>query len=85
LESASGSQDYSVTAAGYEITSEFVPLLYGGDPMLAGSGPVVRVEMSGAVLQTLGFPIAGEPSARRVKADLMLGEDGIARAIRFVQ
>jgi hypothetical protein len=45
---------------------------------------VVRVELSGAVLQSLGFPLLGEPSERSVQADLMLGEDGVARAIRFV-
>ncbi|OFV95978.1 MAG: hypothetical protein A3H94_08600 [Acidobacteria bacterium RIFCSPLOWO2_02_FULL_60_20] len=72
-------------SARYETTSEFVPLLYGGDPMLMDWGPVVRVEVTGAVLQSLGFPIAGEPSTRRIQADLMLGQDGLARAIRFVQ
>jgi hypothetical protein len=65
--------------------SDFYPLLYGGDPMLLRTAPIVRVEMSGAMLQALGFPIVGEPSARRIQADLVLGEDGLARAIRFVQ
>jgi hypothetical protein len=74
--------DSPVTAD--ETASDFVPLPYGGDPMLAGSGPVVRVEINGAVLQSLGFLIVGEPSAPLVRADLMLGEDGLARAIRFV-
>ncbi len=67
----------------YDAPSDFVPLLYGGDPMLTQTA-VVRVELSGAMLQSLGFPLPGEPSARRVQADLMLGEDGVARAIRFV-
>jgi len=72
-------------SANYETTSDFVPLLYAGDPMLMDAGPVVRFEVSGALLQSLGFPIAGEPSTRRIRADLMLGQDGLARAIRFVQ
>jgi hypothetical protein len=67
-----------------DAASDFVPLPYAGDPMLAGSGAVVRVEMTGAMLQLLGFPITGESSARRVQADLVLGQDGFARAIRFV-
>ncbi|HWP85497.1 MAG TPA: hypothetical protein VNN17_09930 [Terriglobia bacterium] len=70
--------------AGYEPVAEFFPLLYGGDPMLAGPGRLVRVEVSGAMLQSLGFPIVGEPSPRRIPADLIVGEDGLARAIRFV-
>jgi hypothetical protein len=68
-----------------ESVTAFVDLPYAGDPMLRGGGLVVRVEISGAALQTLGFPVVDEPSARRVRADLMLGEDGVARAIRLVQ
>ena len=67
----------------YHAPSDFVPLLYGGDPMLTQTA-VVRVELSGAMLQSLGFPVLGEPSERRVQADLMLGADGVARAIRLV-
>lgn len=84
-EPVSLSEPTVAASARYETTSEFVSLLYGGDPMLKDSGPVVRVEVSGAVLQSLGFPIAGEPSTRRIQADLLLGQDGLARAIRFVQ
>ena len=72
-----------------EAASDFVPLPYDGDPMLAGSGPIVRVEITGAALRSLGlslgFPIATESSGRLVQADLVLGQDGLARAIRFVQ
>ena len=67
---------------------DFVPLPYDGDPMLAGSGPIVRVELNEAALRSLGlslgFPIPAESSARKVQADLVLGQDGFARAIRFV-
>jgi hypothetical protein len=32
-----------------------------------------------------GLPIAMEPGPERVMADVVLGEDGVARAIRFVE
>jgi hypothetical protein len=66
-------------------SAPFLPLLYGGDPMLLQTAPIVRVEMSDAMLQSLGFPIVAAPSGQRIQADLILGDDGVARAIRFVQ
>lgn len=61
---------------------EFIPLGLSVAPRAAG--PVIRVELSGAVLHSLGFPISGDLYDRRIQADLMLGEDGLAQAIRFV-
>jgi hypothetical protein len=63
---------------------EFVPLLYGGDPGLMETGQVLRVELPTRVLESFGIPVQEELRTRRVRADLLVGEDGIARAIRFV-
>jgi hypothetical protein len=41
---------------------------------------VVRVNMAGASVRRLGLPV----SADRVEADLVVGNDGLARAIRLV-
>jgi hypothetical protein len=65
--------------------SEFVPLFYGGDPQLIESAQVWRVEMPRAALQSVGLPVAEESLSSRVQVDILLGEDGIARAIRLVQ
>lgn len=44
-------------------------------------GRMVRVSLPGSAPAMLGLPAAG---ARRVEADILLGEDGSARAIRFI-
>ena len=62
----------------------FVPLFYGGDPGLLETGQVLRVELPTGVLESFGIPVHEELRARRVRADLLVGEDGTARAIRFV-
>jgi hypothetical protein len=44
------------------------------------SGRVVRVNMPGASVRSLGFPVMLD----RVQADVFVGDDGVARAIRVV-
>ncbi len=73
----------SVTAVEY--TTEFFPLSYGGDRKPMESGEVIRVQMPRSALITLGLPVDVERADTLVKADLLVGEDGLARAIRFVQ
>jgi hypothetical protein len=43
-------------------------------------GQVVRLNMPGSSVRRLGLPV----SVDRVQADVLLGNDGIARAIRLV-
>jgi hypothetical protein len=62
----------------------FVPLLYSADPWTAGAGPVVRMRVPAGVLGTLGYAVSPAEAQTRVTADVWLGEDGVARAIRFV-
>ena len=68
-----------------QLRSEFVPLYYGGDPQLLGAGQIWRVEMPRGALQSVGVPVVEESRAGRIQVDILLGEDGIARAIRLVQ
>jgi hypothetical protein len=64
--------------------SDFIAIPLGSGSVFRESGPIMRVEVSGAVLQSLGFPVPGDMYGRRVEAELLLGEGGLARAIRFV-
>jgi hypothetical protein len=64
---------------------DFIPIPLGVNDVGLQVGPIVRVEVSGAVLDSLGFPISGDLHGRRIQAEMMLGEDGRARAIRFVR
>jgi hypothetical protein len=49
------------------------------------SAHVVRVQLSSAALAALGWPVADDGETRLVSADVVVAEDGIARAIRLVQ
>jgi len=47
---------------------------------------VIRVEMPSASLRLMGFSVDDEPaSADRVQADVLIGQDGLARGVRLVQ
>jgi hypothetical protein len=48
-------------------------------------GIVVRVEIARDQLATLGLPFDLERADEIIKADIVLGDDGVARAIRLVQ
>jgi hypothetical protein len=68
-----------------EIATEFIPLMQGGRYAQSEGGHLVRVELPRSALASFGLPVSTEQSGGRIKADVLLGEDGIARAIRFVQ
>jgi hypothetical protein len=68
-----------------EIATDFLPLTYGSDLTQLDNGQVVRVELPRSVLQSFGIPINAERAGERVKADVLLGHDGVARAIRFIR
>lgn len=67
-----------------ESVSEFVPLVGEGAPPLA-SGQLVRVELPRSALASLGLPLGPVGAGERIKADVLLGDDGLARAIRLVR
>src|SRR5215813_12286713 len=51
---------------------------------LADGGQLVRVELPRSALMRFGLPVNTDRAGERVKADVLVGADGIARAIRFV-
>jgi hypothetical protein len=68
-----------------EETTDFFPLAYSNVP--APGGYVVRMQVPRATLDSFGvtgFAPAGDPSAT-VAADVLVGGDGLARAVRFVR
>jgi hypothetical protein len=62
----------------------FYPMLYGDDLSTLESGGVVRVRLPRGALASFGVTISEESRSDRIEADVLLGEDGLARAIRFV-
>jgi hypothetical protein len=73
------------TNANEEITTDFLPLSYSSSLSQFDEGQVVRVELPRSALQSFGLPVNAESAGERVKADVLLGHDGVARAIRFVR
>jgi hypothetical protein len=68
-----------------EIATDFMPLTYDGSFSQIDDGQVVRVELPRSALHSFGLPVNAERGGGRVKADVLLGHDGVARAIRFVR
>ena len=66
-----------------EIVTDFFPLTYDSDLEQEG-GHVVRVRMPRSALVTFGLPMNFERASETVQADVLMGHDGLARAIRFV-
>ncbi len=67
-----------------EIATEFIPLVYGYNPGPSESAQVVRVKLRRSSLAALGLPVNPERNAELVSADVVVGEDGVAQAIRLV-
>lgn len=73
------------TASNEEVTTDFIPLMQGARFAQGEAGHLVRVELPRSALERFGLPVNAERAGGRVKADVLLGEDGLARAIRFVR
>jgi hypothetical protein len=69
-----------------EVFTEFIPLGHG-DYYSASveAGQVLRVELPRSALSSIGMPVSADRAGERIKADVLVGEDGVARAIRFVR
>ena len=66
-----------------EIVTEFFPLMEAPPPM--DRGEVFRVTVPAAAMRTVGLPVAEDRLSDRVQADVLVSEDGLATAIRFVR
>jgi hypothetical protein len=68
-----------------EIATEFIPLMNREALSQMDGGQVMRVELPRSALMTFGLPMDMERATERIKADVLVGNDGLARAIRFVR
>jgi len=65
-----------------EIVTEFFPLLDVAPPFERGE--LLRVTVPASTMRRVGLPVAENRLADRVYADVLVGNEGLARAIRFV-
>lgn len=68
-----------------ETVTDYIPLTYLDDATAMESGQVVRIDVPRSSLAAFGLPVSQDRLDERVKADIIIGDDGLARAIRFVQ
>ncbi|MBI3652455.1 MAG: hypothetical protein HY231_15650 [Acidobacteria bacterium] len=68
-----------------EIATPFLSLTQGYTLPMAEGGQLVRVELPRSALLSFGLPVNAARLNEPVKADVVVGNDGIARAIRFVR
>ena len=67
-----------------ELVTEFFPLRYSNVP--ARGGYVVRMQVPRSALASFGIaPIGSDVTPAGVLADVVIGDDGLARAVRFVR
>lgn len=72
----------ATSAAKAEVKSEFIALSYARD---AESGQIVRVKVPSSMMVTLGLAAAVEKPTTLVDAEVIVGDDGLTRAIRFIR
>jgi hypothetical protein len=68
-----------------EIATDFIPLGYMTAVNLQDGGQIVRVELPRSALANFGLPVNMDRYNEKVKADVLVGVDGLAHAIRFIQ
>jgi len=68
-----------------EAWSDFVEVPYAPPLGAHEGGQVLRVQLPRSYLQSFGISIPAERAFDRFNADVMVGQDGVVRAIRFVK
>ncbi len=64
---------------------DFVALATFDPAIPPGPSRIVRVDMTGSALQLIGYPVDGQLLDRRILTDVLVGQDGMPYAVRFVQ
>jgi len=67
------------------LEAHFLPVAQGDGWTPLDGGRVVRVKLPRSALLVFGLPMNEERALEQVQADVMLSNDGLLRAIRFVQ
>jgi hypothetical protein len=68
-----------------EAASEFVPLTPAMDEKVIENGMIVRLEVSRSKLIAMGLPLHLEGGQEEINTEVVMGENGVAYAIRVVR
>jgi hypothetical protein len=66
-----------------EVATDFFPLMDPAPPFQRGR--ILRVELPASAMKMVGLPVREEHLSDTVQADVLVGEEGLPRAIRFVK
>jgi hypothetical protein len=78
-------QSIQASSGDGEVATDFLPMTYDNNLSQIEGGQVVRVELPRSALVKFGLPMNLERADERITADVVVGHDGLARAIRFVR
>lgn len=67
----------------HEVVTDFFPLMNPAPSFERGE--MLRVQLPAAAMRTVGLPVREEHLGDLVQADVLVGEEGMPRAIRFVR
>lgn len=67
----------------HEVVTDFFPLMDPAPPFERGQ--MLRVQLPAAAMRTVGLPVREDHLTDPVQADVLVGEEGMPRAIRFVR
>jgi hypothetical protein len=81
---ASANRRSSINDSTREFVTPFFPVMQGGELIPLDGGQLVRVRMPRSNLIPLGIPLDQGRASETIKADVLLSNDGLARAIRLV-
>jgi len=68
-----------------EMGTEFMPVAQGDEWTPLDGGRLVRVKLPRSAMGVFGLPVDPGRGPERVQADVVLSDDGLLRAIRFVR
>jgi hypothetical protein len=77
--------EMTLYAGDADVVTDFIPLTDDDSLKQIERGELIRVRMPRTALLKFGLPMNVERAGIPVKADLLVGEDGLAHAIRFVR
>ena len=66
-----------------EMVTDFFPLIDPAPPF--DRGEILRVQLPATAMRAVGLPVSEDHLADQVQADVLVGEEGLPRAIRFVK
>ena len=66
-----------------EMVTDFFPLMDPAPPF--DRGEILRVQLPATAMQAVGLPVSDDHLADQIQADVLVGEEGLPRAIRFVK